>query len=262
MVQGARCGLFRHAGRSWHGIDDGADGQPVDGAQTPGMEALLLVLVLFSDPAAQPTANLLAEELAQRGGGQVQVVVGADALKRLEAKGLRDGDLIATPQLVDQLCAHDPRLVIVRLEHRAVSGDQVVESRIWSSGRSDRHTAIAGKGGDPAASAVSGIVEVLAPRLSSMAPGTAGDARSIGLPGMVQRQAWREMRDLLVPLQDKSARDFYYLILAQVHLRDAAAKETLAAMAKAYPGHFMLKAAENLLPGEAEAPVNETKLDH
>lgn len=223
------------------------------------MESLLLILVLFSDPAAQPTATLLAEELTQRGGRQVQVVVGAEALKQLEVKGLRDGDLLASPRLAEQLTAHEAKLILIRLEHRSVAGDQIVESRIWSAGACDRHTAIAGNGGVPSASAVAGIVELLSPRLS---PVTAtADPRGGELPALVQRQAWREMAALLSPKADKTARDYYYLVLAQVRLRDAAAKDTVAAMAKAHPGHFMVQAAESLLPAEHEGPVNETKLD-
>lgn len=232
---------------------------PEPAATLRAMEALLLILILFSDPSAEPAAKLLAEELALRGGTQVQVVIGAEAMKQLEIKGLRDGDLMASPRLAEHLTQQESKLVIVRLEHREAAGDQLVETRVWSAGRLERHTAIAGKSGDPSSTAVAGVVEILASRLALTSAPAATNGTD--LPALVSRKAWREIQERLAAKADKNAREFYYLVLAQVRQRDATAKATVAAMAKAHPGHFMLKAAEALLPAETDPAAQETPLD-
>lgn len=224
------------------------------------MESILLILVLFSDPAAEPTAKMLTEDLTLRGGTHVRVLTSTEGYKELEKKGLRDGDLVTSPVLAEQLTSQDTHLAIIRLEHHLVAGDQVVESRVWSVGRCDRHTSITGKGGDPSPAVVGGVVDIL----SSVLPNAtnAADAnKSTDFPALVQRQAWKEIVASLATKADKSAREYYYLTFAQVHLKDATAKDTVAAMAKAFPGHFMVKAAEGVLPAEANPTARETPLD-
>src|SRR4051812_14762290 len=65
------------------------------------MSHLLLILVLFSDPSGEKAAQVVTDELARIGGKQVEVVLGADAIKRLEGLGMKVQDLVVAPSLAN-----------------------------------------------------------------------------------------------------------------------------------------------------------------
>ena len=221
------------------------------------MPHLLLILVLCSDPNGADAAKAVGEELARLGGSQVQVVIGADALAQLTKRGVAESDLVVSPAIPRHLTADDRDLVLIRIEKRVSAGDGVLESRVWSLGQLDSHVAIAGNGGDPVASAVSGILQVIGPRLPST-PGEAVSSEDGRLAQFAADRDWHQLVDLLVPLATKAPRQWYYQVLGQVRLgrRDDAAK-SLAAFSQAHPNHFLIKAAEALLP-EAHAQVEAT----
>jgi hypothetical protein len=219
------------------------------------MSNLLLILVLFSDPSGEAAAKSVAAELSRLGGASVQVQVGAEALKTLEQRGVRDGDLVLTPAIPRQLTASEPNLVVIRIECRSTGGDEVVESRIWSGGVVESHVAIAGQGGDPTASAINGIIQVVGPRLPSQ-PGVAPTAEEGRLAQLAAQQGWRDLLAILGPVAQKSPRQFYYLVLALVSLGEREqAEQNLEAMRKAHPDHFLIKAAAALMPVIVAPPV-------
>ena len=210
-------------------------------------------MILFSDPSGEAPAKAVSAELARIGGASVQVVVGADALKALEAKGVKESDLLSSPVIANHLTADDADLVVIRLDHRSAGGDEVLESRIWAGGRSDSHVAIAGKGGDPTSGALNGIIDTIGPRLPS-APGAADTAEDGQLSQLSERREWKTLLAGLADKPGKNPRQFYYLVEAQVHLGQLDdARKTLDAMAMAHPGHFLIKAATSLLPPPADS---------
>lgn len=216
------------------------------------MGPLLLVLVLFSDPSGEAAAKAVAEELARLGGDTVQVVVGPDAVAQLESRGVKERDLVISPAIANHLTESDAKLVLVRLERRATGGDEVVESRIWSLGRSENHVAIAGRGGDPLAGAITGIIQVIGPRLPTQ-PGAAPSNEDVEMGRLAQSREWKTLVERLGAVAAKDPRQFYYLILAHSRLgQPDLAREALAAMRTAHRAHFLVRAAESLVPASAK----------
>lgn len=221
------------------------------------MGPLLLVLVLFSDPSGEAAAKSVAEELARLGGATVQVMVGADAVAQLEARGVKERDLVISPAIANHLTESDPKLVVVRLERRVSGGDEVVESRTWSLGKSENHVAISGRGGDPLAGAITGIIQVIGPRLPTQ-PGAAHSDEDVEMGRLAQAREWKSLIDRLGAVPDKDPRQFYYLVLAHSRLgQPDAAREVLAAMRTAHLAHFLVRAAESLVPASAK-PAADT----
>jgi hypothetical protein len=218
---------------------------------------ILLILVLFGDPSGADAAKAVGAELGALGGASVQLVIGPEAAARLAAKGVKEADLLASPVIANHLTAADPDLVVIRLEHRVDGGDQLIESRVWYGGRAESHVAISGHGGDPTASAVSGIIQVLGPRLP-LSPGQPVNADGGQLARLAEHNDWQAMRTALLAVPAKDPRQFYYLVLAELRLGlGDAARQTLELMRQAHGTHFLVKAAASLLPDPAltEAPA-------
>jgi hypothetical protein len=212
---------------------------------------ILLILVLFGDPSGADAAKAVGAELSALGGTSVQLVVGADAVTSLAAKGVKEADLVGSAVIANHLTASDPDLVVIRLEHRVDGGDQLIESRVWFGGRAENHVAISGHGGDPTASAVAGIIQVLGPRLP-LSPGQPVNADGGQLAHLAEHSDWQAMRTALLAVPNKDPRQFYYLVLAELRLGlGDAARQSLEAMRQAHGTHFLVKAAASLLPDPA-----------
>jgi hypothetical protein len=235
------------------------------------MDAILLtILILIGDPSGEPVATRVAEELARRGGPQVQVVVGAEAAKRLEARGIKARDLLVSPNIGGHLTAPIGKegetvpnpLIVIHLDRREVAGDALVETRAWLDGRSDRHVAIVGAGADPTAAVIHGVVDLVAHRLrgasSGMpgaAPGAPGTVDDALLAQLAERGQWLDLLGRLAGVAGKTPRQSYYEVLAYAKLgqRDAAV-EALNALRVAHPDHFLVAAATELIrDGAADA---------
>lgn len=215
------------------------------------MSPLLLILVLFSDPSGEPSAQIVTDELARIGGKQVEVVMGGEAVKRLEAHGMKVHDLVVSPTVANHLTASEKNLVIIRLDRRSSGGDEILESKVWSSGRADSHVSIAGKGGDPLSGAVSGIIQVIGPRLPT-APDIAPSTEDAELATLAETRDWKALAERLEPKTEKDPRQLYYLIMARAKLgQPDAAREVYGAMRAKYPAHFLTRAAETLIPAGA-----------
>ena len=218
---------------------------------------LLTILILLGDPSGEPVATLVGDELISRGGARVQVVVGAEALKQLETRGIKAADLLASPNIGAHLTAPTTKdgatvanpLIVVYLDRRQVAGDALVETRIWLDGRTDRHVAIVGKGADPAGAVIHGVVGLLGHRLPGATPsGTAGiDDAQLAL--LAERQQWLDLLGRLAGVQAKTPRQAYYEVLAYARLgqRDAAV-EALNRLRVTNPDHFLVAAAGELIP--------------
>ena len=215
------------------------------------MSHLLLILVLFSDPSGEKSAQAVSDELARIGGKQVEVVVGPDALKRLETFGVKAQDLVISPTIANHLTATEKKLVVIRLDRRSSGGDEILDSKIWSIGRTDSHVSIAGKSGDPLAGAITGIIQVIGPRLPTD-PDAAPSNEDAELAQLAEVKEWKMLEERLAAKANKDPRQFYYLVLARARKGQAdAAREVLTAMRTVYPAHFLTIAAETLIPASA-----------
>ena len=224
------------------------------------MSHLLLILVLFSDPTGEASAQIITDELARIGGKQVEVVMGAEAVKRLEAHGMKPHDLVVSPTLANHLTASEKNLVIIRLDRRSSGGDEIMECKVWSGGRTDSHVSIAGKGGDPLSGSISGIIQVIGPRLPT-APDIAPSPEDAELASLAESKEWKLLAERLELKADKDPRQLYYLVMARSRLgQPDAAREVFALMRTNHPGHFLTRAAEALIPAGA-AKVSDTPVD-
>jgi hypothetical protein len=215
------------------------------------MSELLLILVLFSDPSGEAAAQVVTDELTRIGGKQVQVVMGAEALKRLEGLGMKAQDLVISPTLANHLTASEKKLVIIRIDRRSSGGDEILESKVWAGGKSDSHVAIAGKGGDPLSGALTGIIQVIGPRLPT-APDLAPSNEDAELAALAESKEWKLMAERLDAKAEKDPRQLYYLVLARSRLgQPDAAREVLATLRTKHPSHFLTRAAETLIPAGA-----------
>lgn len=221
------------------------------------MSHLLLILVLFSDPSGEAAAQVVTDELARIGGKQVEVVMGAEALKRLEGLGMKAQDLVISPTMANHLTASEKKLVIIRLDRRSSGGDEILESKVWAGGKADSHVAIAGKGGDPLSGALTGIIQVIGPRLPT-APDLAPSNEDVELAGLAENKEWKVLAERLDAKADKDPRQLYYLVLARSRMgQPDQAREVLAVMRTNHPSHFLTRAAETLIPAGA-AKAGET----
>ena len=227
------------------------------------MDAILLtILILLGDPSGEPIAKQVGEELSRRGGTAVQVVVGADALAQLETRGIKAGDLLASPNIGAHLTAPAVKdgatvanpLIVVYLDRRQVAGDALVETRVWLDGRSDRHVAIVGKGADPTGAVTHGVVELVGHRLPGATATTAIGIDDAQLAQLAERQQWLDLLGRLAGVQTKTPRQAYYEVLAYARLgqRDAAV-EALNRLRAVHPDHFLVAAAADLIPPAAAA---------
>ncbi len=225
-----------------------------------GMDKLLLILVLSGNPEADPAAGQVVAELAKLGGARVEVVTGVKARERLAAKGLQDADLIAGPDAARSLSGREP-LIIIRLERREQSGDQILESRVWANGKAEAHTAIAGaaasgKDSDRLLSerAVRGITALVAPLL----PGAVDtkehlrdERERVDFAALVRAAEWQTVVTRATAIPEPTPRARYYQVMALGRLgRLEEARAAYDAFAKAHPGHVLLLAAADLLPQE------------
>jgi hypothetical protein len=221
------------------------------------MSPLLLILVLFSDPSGEASAQVITDELTRIGGKQVEVVMGGEAVKRLEAHGMKLHDLVVSPMVANHLTASEKNLVIIRLDRRSSGGDEILESKVWSAGRADSHVSIAGKGGDPLSGAISGIIQVIGPRLPT-SPDIAPSTEDAELATLAEMREWKALAERLEAKNEKDPRQLYYLVMARARLgQPDAAREVYGLMRTAYPAHFLTRAAETLIP--AGAPKVEEK---
>jgi hypothetical protein len=215
------------------------------------MSHLLLILVLFSDPSGEASAQIVTDELSRIGGKQVEVVMGVEAIKRLEAHGMKLHDLVVSPTVANHLTASEKNLVIIRLDRRSSGGDEVMESKVWSGGRTDSHVSIAGKGGDPLSGAISGIIQVIGPRLPTT-PDIAPSPEDAELATLAETKEWKTLAERLEARTEKDPRQLYYLVMARARLgQPDAAREAFAVMRTNHPGHFLTRAAETLIPAGA-----------
>lgn len=233
------------------------------------MDAIILtILILLGDPGGEALARQVGEELARRGGPRVEVVVGAEALARLEAKGIKAADLLASPNIGAHLtapasadAAANP-LVVVHLDRRQVAGDELVETRVWLDGRTDRHVAIVGKGADPAGVVIHGVVGLVGHRLPGAAPAAGPGVDDAHLAQLAERQQWLDLLGRLAGVQTKTPRQSYYEVLAYARLgqRDAAV-EALNRLRAAHPDHFLVAAAGELIPAVPAPPAQVAPVD-
>lgn len=227
------------------------------------MDQLLLIIVLLGDPSGDSLAKGIAEEMARRGGQQVQVVVGEEAKAAIEKRGITVRDLLITPNIGAHLTTQQPGAapapIILHIDRRDSAGDAVVETRVWVDGRMEKHVAIAGKDTDPLSAVTAGVVGLVGHRLPGGRPAPkAGEVDEVKLAQLAEQQRWLDLLAMLAGVSDKTPRQRYYEVLAYAKLgqRDPAV-EALNQLRTIYPGHFLIAAAEELIPpvGGAAKPA-------
>ncbi len=226
--------------------------------------AALLILLLSNDPAAKPEIDAIQTRLSQA-DATARVVIGPDALNLLKDRGASDGDLVADAQVGKALTRRDARLAVVRVEHRPVGNDVVIESRVWTGGEVDVHIAIHGHAPGSTTTAAEpervahGVMGILGRWMSeAQVAGTGSDAELVVL---ADRRDWPTILARTEAMRDPTARQLYYRILALVRsARPSEAEPVLQALAKAHPKHLLVDAAEALVhpvaTSQAPAPVD------
>jgi hypothetical protein len=225
------------------------------------MKSLLLILILVSDQGGNDLAKGVADELARIGGDRARILVADEASRSLQESGVKIADLVATPNIGEHLTDQRRDLIVIYLDRREAAGDIVVDSRLWLDGRSDRHVAIGVKGSEPIEPVVNGIMGLIDHRLprsgaaTSAAPGDEGR-----LAKLAEAQSWQAILGEIAGIKERSARQYYYEVLAYARLgqRDPAV-EALGRMRLAFPGHFLIKAAEELLPERDDQVIESTQ---
>jgi hypothetical protein len=220
------------------------------------MTKLLLILVLFG-PSDKAIGDRVSAQVAALGGKSVRVLAGPEAAKELDGRGVKDVDLITSPEIGESLTRKGD-VVVIRLDHRKEGGDDVVETTTWARGHTERHVAITGNGGDAAEGAVRGVTSMVGPLLPDAADAQTEETR---LSQLADVGEWEELLQLVAPYgpppaKPKSPRRFYYEVLALVRLdRLVPASEAAARMRAAYPDHFLTEAATSLIPPSAAPPA-------
>lgn len=215
------------------------------------MQAVLLILILFGDPSGEQLSKDLAADLGRLAGANAKILIGTEAAKELEKHDVRVADLMSGPNIGAHLTTSTPNLIIIHLERSESAGDIVVNSSVWLEGRSDKHVAIGGNGADPEQGVLKGLLPIIQHRFPEQ-PGAgviAPASDEAQLAAQADRKEWQTMLGNLAGVEKKSPRQFYYQILAYSRLvqRDAAV-ESLNQMREKYPDHFLIKAAEEMIP--------------
>jgi hypothetical protein len=215
------------------------------------MDILLLILVLCGgDPGSRAAAQAVAAGL-QTQDAKVEIVLPPASATRLAERGLRDADLVSRSEKVLLATAQDLRLVIVRVERREATSDQVVEVELWSGGHYDRMAAVAGKEGDPLAPAVEGARRLL--REAAHDPVTAADRSDLAfVAAFVERGDWKGLVAAVAARADARPRLRHAAILARLRLGDqAGAVSALAALRQVQPDHPLTRAAAAAVEADA-----------
>jgi hypothetical protein len=225
------------------------------------MNELLLVLLLLSDPSAQPAATAVmtrVQDSAETARTPLRVLVGPEALAHLKAAGVGDADLTSGPAVGDAYTRTNPRTAIIRLERRLSAGSVVLESRVWVAGQAESHVAIGdGVKADPVESSARGVGLILEPWLATHTGDRPVDdgTSDLALARLADTRQWTRIVETPA---GTSARSGYYRVLALVRLqRHPEAAEALATLQAAHPHHVMTRAAEGLLaPGAGVGEVD------
>lgn len=215
------------------------------------MEAALLILILCAgDPASQSAAQAIATALREQ-DAKAHIVLPPEAVKLLGERGLRDGDLVGRSEKTLLATAKDLRLVVVRVERRESGADRVVDVEMWSGGRHDRMSAVAGKEGDPLPSAADGARRLL--REASHDPALAADrADTACIAGFAEKGDWKGLIAAVEARPDASPRLRHAAILARLRLGDqAGAVAALAALQQSDPQHPQTLAAAAAVAADA-----------
>lgn len=229
------------------------------------MNELLLVLLLITDPSAQPAADAVSQRLTDSGA---RVVVGAEALTLLKERGVTDADLTSQAAVGPALTTKDRKLAVVRLDRQFRGGNVTIESQVWAAGSKELHVAIAGtthlvpgKDGapdrvvpdEPIDSVARGVGTILAPWLA--ASGTAPAQEVEGqLASLSDKADWKRIIEITEAREKPSPRIRYYRVIALMRSERAADAETAyQEFAKAAPNHVLLAALDDLLHPKAKA---------
>lgn len=228
------------------------------------MNELLLVLLLLTDPSAQPAADAVSQRLTDSGA---RVVVGAEALKLLRERGVTDADLTSQATVGPALTTKDRRLAVVRIDRQLRGGNVTIESQVWAAGSKELHVAISGgshvvpgKDGaadrvvpdEPIDSVARGVGTILAPWLA--ASGTAPAQEVEGqLASLSDKADWKRIIEITEAQGKPSARVRYYRVIALLRSeRTAEAEAAYQEFAKAAPNHVLLAALDELLHPKAK----------
>lgn len=217
------------------------------------MEQLIVILILLAGPDERAVGELLAQDLRERGGERVEVLVGELAHARLEDNwGITVEDLTVSRHIGAQLTKHEPNLVLIHIAGRQMQGDTILDLGLWVGGSDERLSSIAGAGGD----AVPGLRTNLMPLLSGLlgkdeGQVVAGPQRSV--TDLIKAEEWAKAVARLAESETLSVREHYYRVLAYVRLGNrTAAIDSLNQMKTAFGQHFLVAAAEDLIPAREE----------
>ena len=237
------------------------------------MNDLLLVLLLLTDPSAQPAADAVSQRLTDSGA---RVVVGAEALKLLKERGVNDADLTSQATVGTALTTKDRKLAVVRLDRQVRGGNVAIESQVWAAGSKELHVAISGtqhvvpgKDGapdrvvpdEPLDSVARGVGTILAPWLAASGSAPAQEVEG-QLAGLADKADWKRIIALTEAQATPSPRIRYYRVIALMRSdRAAEAEAAYQEFAKASPNHVLLAALDELLHPKAKSGKDGTDVN-
>ncbi|MFW5844875.1 MAG: hypothetical protein ACOCXJ_01465 [Planctomycetota bacterium] len=139
----------------------------------------------------------------------------------------------------------------------------MLTAKLWFGGTSEHFVAIAGPEGDPTPDLVNGVARLMRGFLD---PESDSQRMAIGpqvsLATLVEREAWQPMLGLLASKEDKNPREWYYMVVAYVRLKQRdAAVATLAEFREEHGKHFLVDAAAALIPPPQAAEAELEALD-
>ncbi len=225
--------------------------------------AAMLVLVLVNDDGALPVAQQLSEVLRSEHGSTIQLYDGLEAQQRLGGFGIQVADILADRHLAEQLTKHQS-VVLVHVDQRHSGDDMVLSAKLWFAGTTEHFVAIAGPEGDPTEDLLNGVSRLMRGFLDLGDGNTRPMQPQVPLTTLVEREAWQPLLGVLAGKEpaERSPREWYYMVLAYIRLKQRpAAVTTLGEFRAVHSGHFLVSAAEALIPPPQASAEQLEELD-
>ena len=147
------------------------------------------------------------------------VLAASNAALALRERSALSPPLFALGLLLGLLCLVEQGRSVLHLDRREVSGDAVVETRVWFDGKAERHVAIAGKGSDPIAAVTAGVVGMIGHRLPGGPPlSKVGEPDEVKLAQLAERGQWLDLLSMIAGVKNRTPRQSYYEVLAYTKL--------------------------------------------
>lgn len=210
----------------------------------------LLILILISNPTVEEDAQGFATRIEQYASVETEIKIGKQANLVLAKQGLTPGDLLAA-DTIGKTLTRDQKVVLVHVDRKNISGDNLLEAKLWYEGRQESFVSIAGNEGDPLPGLVDGCTSMIGHLLRKKEQVVGVPQSKVSLAQLAKEKAWQQLlaKVAAVPVDERAPIVHYYQVMAYVNLgqRDFAV-ETLNTFRKKYKGHILVTSAESIIP--------------